>query len=128
MSLSARLQMGKADNRSSAAARLPAGFEDLARFADKWSVADEVDRMTARDQMPIADLREFYTTMHGRMPDVMTYLKGFKPGDMQPETAALYRLGLSFMDVGFMLERVSRTDRAAVYPLTRMAFEDVGAF
>lgn len=129
MSLSVSWPMLDAANRPEpASAVLPNGFEALSDFVEKWGVADEIERMRAREKSPTSELRHFYERMQPFMEGAMLYLRDYELGKMPPEAASLYRLALSFMDVGFLLERVARTDRDVVYPLSRIQFEIVGAF
>jgi hypothetical protein len=107
---------------------LPKGFERLERFAGKWSVAGEFERLQQREGSSLAELQDFYDTMKTEIDRVMEHLQRFKMGNMPEETVNLYRLGLSFMEVGFFLERVLRTNRNLVFPLSRLQFDSVNVF
>lgn len=108
--------------------KLPSGFEKLERFVDKWALGDDILRVQVRESTPQADLRDFYDVAKGEIDNVMRYLKSFTMADMPPEALNLYRLAISFMEVGFLLERVVRTEREMVYPLSRVEFQPINVF
>jgi hypothetical protein len=107
---------------------LPKGFERLEPFASKWAVADEFERLQQRERSSEAELRDFYSAMETEIGRVMEYLQQFTVENMSAETANLYRLALAFMEVGFLLERVLRTDRNLVFPLSLLKFDVTNAF
>ena len=66
--------------------------------------------------------------MTKRIDDVVACVGRYDLDDMPPPERTLYRLAVAFMEVGFLLERVLRTDRRLVYPLTGIRFLSDGFF
>jgi hypothetical protein len=107
---------------------LPSGFEKLERFVEKWALPDDIVRVQVRESSSQDELKDFYNVAKGEIDKIIIHLKNFTMDNMPTETVSLYRLALSFMEVGFLLERVMRTERSLVYPLSRVKFEPINVF
>lgn len=101
-------------------ALLPSGFEKLERFVGDWAVAGDLERLRRREAASRETLKTFYDVMKDEIDAAMDYLKQYSMTDLPDDAARLYQMALSFMDVGFLLERVMRTDRSVIYPLSRL--------
>ena len=71
---------------------LPAGFEDLARFTDKWILPTEAARHHTRLNSTFEELTDLYNTMLPRMDAVITHLDHYKLGEMPEKENNLMEL------------------------------------
>jgi hypothetical protein len=83
---------------------LPAEFADLEAFADKWCLASEPERYTARLSSSMHDLQAFYDAMEPRAAAAIDYCDRY-PLDGMPEAVVnLMHLIYSFVNVSFPVE------------------------
>jgi hypothetical protein len=83
---------------------LPAEFDDLEGFADRWSLRTEAERWAERHASSIEEMREFYDAMFPRVDAALAYCDDF-PLDAMPDDARnLLALVLSFVMVSFPVE------------------------
>ena len=80
---------------------LPAGFEDLARFTDKWVqvIPSESVRHQTRLNSSFEELKDLYDTLLPRMDAITVHLDRYKLGEMPQEERNLMELALGFMEV-----------------------------
>lgn len=90
------------------AKKLPAGFEDLARFTDKWILPTEAARHHTRLNSTFEELKDLYDTMLPRMDAVIVHLDKYKLGDMPEAENNLMELAFSFMEVTTAVELFKR--------------------
>ncbi len=83
---------------------LPAEFDDLERFAERWSLRTEEERWAERHASSIEEMLEFYDAMFPRVDAALAYCDAF-PRDAMPDDARnLLALVLSFVMVSFPVE------------------------
>jgi len=59
---------------------LPAGFEDLEPFVDRWCLQETQQRHVRRETASMQDIRQFYDAMLAKAPAAIAILDG-KPFD-----------------------------------------------
>ena len=62
------------------ARKLPAGFDDLEPFVERWGLKGTQERHVRRETASMEDIRGFYDAMVARAPDAIAFLEG-KPFD-----------------------------------------------
>jgi hypothetical protein len=87
----------------STTAALPAGFEDLSRFAS-WALATERERVDARLDTPYAESLEFYRGMLAELDRIMAYLLTRPVEHVSPEDEALMHMAFSLVEVANAVE------------------------
>ena len=90
------------------AKKLPAGFDDLARFTEKWILPTEAARHHTRLNSTFEELKDIYDTMLPRMDAVIAHLDKYKLGDMPEAENNLMELAFSFMEVTTAVELFKR--------------------
>ena len=88
---------------------LPAGFDDLVRFTDKWILPTEAARHSTRLSSTFEDLTDLYNTMLPRMDALITHLDSYKLGEMPEKESNLMDLAFSFMEVTTAVELFKRS-------------------
>ena len=88
--------------------KLPAGFDDLARFTEKWILPTEAARHHTRLNSTFEELKDLYDTMLPRMDAVIAHLDKHKLGDMPEAENNLMELAFSFMEVTTAVELFKR--------------------
>lgn len=83
---------------------LPAGFEDLERFAAVWALPGINERYERRRSSTMPELQEFYDAMVPRAEAAMTYLDAFELDDMPPDALNLFWMLCSLSAVGFSVD------------------------
>ena len=84
--------------------RLPAGFADLERFADRWCLATERERYAERLASSIEEMRTFYDAMFPRVEAALAHCDRFPLDDLPESAARLLQLVHSFVMVSFPVE------------------------
>lgn len=102
--------------------RLPAGFEDLDEFVDKWALPTERDRNHARLASNMDELRHFYDTMAPRMDAAVDHLNKFEVGQMPRDVRNLFEMALSFMEISHAIEVWGTPDIDDAFPADRLEF------
>lgn len=82
---------------------LPAGFEDLARFAD-WALSTERERHAKRLKTPLEDLDEVYNALLPRVEDAIAHLDQFPIDNLPPAENNLMLLTFVFVEVSLSVE------------------------
>lgn len=103
-------------------ARLPAGFDDLDRFVDKWALPNERLRNHERLQSSMEEIRTFYDAMASRMDAAVEHLNQFSVDDMPEDSRRLFQLALSFMEVSHAVEVWGTPDIDDSFPADRLEF------
>ena len=85
------------------AVALPAGFEDLAPFAD-WAVQGERARYDKRVECTMGELQAFYDAALPRLEDACTYFDGYGIDDLPDEGVNLLWMMCSLVTVSFPVE------------------------
>lgn len=101
------------------AKKLPAAFDDLVRFTDKWILPTEAARHHVRLNSTFEELQDLYDTMLPRMDALITHLDKYKLGDMPEPESNLMGLAFSFMEVTTAVELFKRAGIRGFDP-TRM--------
>lgn len=102
--------------------RLPAGFEDLGEFVDKWALPTERDRNHARLASTMEELQYFYDKMAPRMDAAVEYLNTFEVGQMPRDVRNLFELALSFMEISHAVEVWGTPDIDDAFPADRLEY------
>ena len=89
---------------SGEARRLPAGFEDLEAFVDRWSVPTSHERWIKRAAMPYAEIETFYDAMLARADDATACLEQFPLDDMPEPEQRLFQLMLAMCHAAIAVE------------------------
>jgi hypothetical protein len=84
--------------------RLPDEFTDLEAFADKWCLATEPERYSARLSSSMAELQAFYDAMQPRAAAAVDYCDRYALDDMPEAVVNLMHLIYSFVIVSFPVE------------------------
>lgn len=84
-------------------APMPAGFEDLSRFAE-WALPTTAQRVTKRQGSTPEQLRDFYAGIMPRMEQVLEYLNTFPLEDIPEGSMPLFHIALSLAEVGPYVE------------------------
>ncbi|HUU26014.1 MAG TPA: hypothetical protein VMW68_10685 [Methyloceanibacter sp.] len=107
---------------------LPEGFQDLARFVEKWARPLERERYNALLDTTIDELREFYDTMLPRMQAIEAYLDPFGLDGMPDEARTLFDLAMTFMETAHPIDLGWRTtDIEDSFPADRFEILPVDA-
>ena len=83
---------------------LPDGFADLEPFAEKWCLATEPERYSARLACSMPELQAFYDAVKPRAAAAIDYCDRFALDDMPETVVNLMHLIYSFINVSFPVE------------------------
>jgi hypothetical protein len=83
---------------------VPAEFEELEPFAERWALATERERWEARLSSTMDELQAFYDVMLPRCTDAMAYCDQFPLHDMPEQPVNLLRMIYSFVLISFAVE------------------------
>jgi hypothetical protein len=102
-----------------AASKLPAEFSDLEPFAEKWCLAAESDRWTARMSSSMDEIQAFYDAVTARAEEAIAYCDKFPLDDMPEDALNLMHLLYSMITISFPVEcwgqpRIPDTGAAAL--------------
>ncbi|WP_257556812.1 hypothetical protein [Sphingobium sp. CFD-2] len=84
--------------------RLPSGFEELEPFVDKWGALTTAERMTARCESSMEDIREFYDAMITRAEEAITLIEQHPLNELPEDIGTLARLVLALGQVSIAVE------------------------
>lgn len=92
-------------NSDTRPASLPAKYNDLEVWADRFAHPTEKERYCTRATAEFPELEAFYTAMLPRMPAILDDLADQPPDGSAPaEIRRLADLGCAFMDVSLSIE------------------------
>jgi len=103
---------------SSTASRLPPGFEQLAPFADSWSLAGAANRAQRRLESSEAERAAFYNAAKDALPSALAHLDQKPLAQFDAQETRLMKLMLSFAHVALAVE-VQADDEAKHAQLRR---------
>lgn len=83
---------------------LPAGFEDLAPFTERWVLPDQRARYLARLDSSMDDMQAFYDAAMARIDDVLAYLEQYPVDELSDEGVNLLWLYCALCTVSFPVE------------------------
>lgn len=83
---------------------LPAGFADLEGFVAIWARPTVAERIAARCNAPMSDIRAFYDAAQPRLEAMLAHLDGAALGAMAPQDAMLMRLALALVQAAVAVE------------------------
>lgn len=86
------------------APHLPAGFEDLQPFAEKWALATESQRAAERRHSTPAELRAFYEAVLKRLPEILERIDRHPLGNVQGVDLPLFWMALSLAEIAPHIE------------------------
>lgn len=83
---------------------LPAGFEELEPFVAYWARETTAERMAARSEAPMADIRAFYDAMLLKAEQVIDHIDGIGIEQLPEDSARLARLLLALAQATMAVE------------------------
>lgn len=83
---------------------LPAEFDDLERFAPRWSLPTEGERWAQRHASSMEEMQELYEAVFARYDDATAYCDRFGLDQLPEEARNLLFLLFSFVMVSFPVE------------------------
>lgn len=95
---------------------LPAPFIALTPHLH-WAHPTTKERLRARANASMVELRDFYEALSPHMDNVLTYLRGFPPSeaDLDPPVRRLVHLAKAYMDVSLAVELFHAPDEPGVW-------------
>ena len=84
--------------------RLPAGFEELEPFVEKWAVDDILTRIDVRSTSTMEQIREFYDAIVPRAVEAMALIDQHPLNDLPPDVARLCKLVLALASAATAVE------------------------
>ncbi len=87
--------------------QLPVQFVALELFLD-WALATEGERTTRRQTVGMDAIRDFYAAMLPRLDEILTFLEGFAPDQVQADVNRLFLLTLSLAEVAPAIENFNQ--------------------
>ena len=98
---------------------LPAGFEDLERFAASWALPSERERNRQRLSSSMAEIQELYDTLLPRIEKIIEYLNQFPIDNMPEDATRLLHLSLSLAEVAPAVEFYKQPEVVDGFPADR---------
>lgn len=95
--------------------RLPDGFGDLEPFLDSWGRHTTRERLAARCERSMDEIRAFYDAMTARAEAALVHIDGFPLGDMPEQERNLLALVLGLAQAHIAVE-IHRQPRAPGTP------------
>ncbi|NJO34870.1 MAG: hypothetical protein HC869_18895 [Rhodospirillales bacterium] len=84
---------------------LPAGFENLAPYAEIWGQHhDQAARYLQRQHSTMEELRTFYEAVAPRLNEIFDFLDQFPMDDLPESSALLYRTALGLTEAAMAVE------------------------
>lgn len=95
---------------------LPASFEALTPYLD-WAHPTTKERLRARANASMAELRDFYDALSPHMDNILTYLRRFPPKEAELDLPVrrLVHLAKAYMDVSLAVELFHAPDEPGVW-------------
>ncbi len=106
-------------SQTKAGQTLPAGFEDLERFAAVWSLASERERNRQRLSSSMSEIQELYDALLTRMDQIIEYLNQLPLDNMPEEARRLLYLSLSLAEVAPAVEFYKQPEVVDGFPADR---------
>jgi hypothetical protein len=78
---------------------LPAGFESLEPFLQKWALPTQNERQLTRLNASTAELKAFYDGILPLMPAALEYVDKFNLGEIPDDGKPLYWMMLSMAEI-----------------------------
>lgn len=100
--------------------QLPAGFESLEPYVDKWALATYSLRQTERLTSNMGDITEFYKAIMPRFDEVLTHLNGFELDEMPSAEQTLMNLSMSLAQIGPCVALWRAPDQENAFAAERM--------
>lgn len=89
----------------SEAQSLPAGFENLAPFAEIWGkLGSQEERYLQRQRSTMAELHAFYDATAPRLNEIFDHLDAFPMDGLPEPEALLYRTALGLTEAAMAIE------------------------
>ncbi|MBA2526252.1 MAG: hypothetical protein H0V18_10820 [Pyrinomonadaceae bacterium] len=98
---------------------LPAGFEDLERFVDAWSLASERERNRQRLSSSMEEIQALYDALLPRMDEVIGYLNQQPLNDMPEDARRLFHLSLALAEIAPAVEFYKQPEVVDGFPPDR---------
>lgn len=83
---------------------LPAGFADLECFVETWALPSVAERIAARCNSTMAQVRAFYDAGQPRLEAMLAYLDGKSISALSDEDARLMKLALALAQAAVAVE------------------------
>jgi len=83
---------------------LPKGFEDIAAYADRWSLGSHDERYVARREASREELKAFYDAILPRMEEILDLADQYPLGEMPEDVANLFYMALSIAEISPHIE------------------------
>ena len=83
---------------------LPPDFAELRPFEEKWALATEAERQSARLAAEMDDIKAFYAAMQARIDDILSLLAEQDPASLGDDMKPLFYLTLSYCEVAPAVE------------------------
>lgn len=83
---------------------LPAGFADLEEFVAAWALPTVAERIAARCNAPMSEIRAFYQAAQPRLDAMLAHLDGAALNAMAPMDARLMQLALALVQAAVAVE------------------------
>lgn len=99
--------------------KLPAGFEDLERFADAWARASERERNAQRLSSSMAEIQELYDALLPRMEAIINHLNQFPLDNMPGDAKRLFHLTLALAEIAPAVEFYKQPEVVDGFPPDR---------
>ena len=100
-------------------APLPAGFEPLEPFIDRWVLPDSRSRSETRRATSFDDIKHFYDAALPLAPEALKVLAAFRLEDLPPAEERLLKLMLALAEVGPAVEWYGQPDVIDGFPADR---------
>jgi|SRR5579862_3154901 len=88
--------------------QLPKNFADLEPFVAQWALAQEAQRMQARWNGNMDQMKAFYNAMLPRIDHALDHLDTFGASELPPAEQRLLHLALSLVEVANAVEVFSK--------------------
>lgn len=99
--------------------KLPAGFEDLERFAGAWAVPTERERNRQRLSSSMAEIQELYDALLPRMEAIIGHLNQYPLTNMPEDVTRLFHLSLALAEIATAVEFYKQPEVVDGFPPDR---------
>jgi hypothetical protein len=99
--------------------KLPAGFEDLERFAGAWAVPTERERNRQRLSSSMAEIQELYDALLPRMEAIIGHLNQYPLTNMPEDATRLFHLSLALAEIAPAVEFYKQPEVVDGFPPDR---------
>ena len=98
---------------------LPAGFEDLERFVDSWSLASERERNRQRLSSTMEEIQSLYDALLPRMEEIIGYLNQQPLNNLPDDARRLFHLSLALAEIAPAVEFYKQPEVVDGFPPDR---------